>query len=81
MLRFPLCAFALFAAGVPAAHAYLDPGTGSILLQSLLATIAAAMAFVGLGWQRVKAFFASLFSSRTPGAPKAHQDGDDRPDR
>jgi len=48
-----------------AAHAYLDPGTGSILVQSLLAGIAGAVAVIGLYWQRVKAFFANrLRSSR-----------------
>ena len=39
-----------------AAHAYLDPGTGSILVQSLLAGIAGAAAVVSLYWQRIKAF-------------------------
>ena len=42
-----------------AAHAYLDPGTGSILVQSLLAGIAGAVAVVSLYWQRVKAFFVN----------------------
>lgn len=46
-----------------AAHAYLDPGTGSILVQSLLAGIAGAVAVVSLYWQRVKAFFANLRKS------------------
>jgi hypothetical protein len=43
-----------------AAHAYLDPGTGSILVQSLLAGIAGAAAVISLYWQRVKAFFVNL---------------------
>lgn len=43
-----------------AAHAYLDPGTGSILVQSLLAGIAGAVAVVSLYWQRLKAFFTNL---------------------
>lgn len=46
-----------------AAHAYLDPGTGSILVQSLLAGIAGAVAVIGLYWQRVKAFFVNLRKS------------------
>ena len=41
-----------------AAHAYLDPGTGSILVQSLLAGIAGAAAVFSLYWRRVKDFFA-----------------------
>jgi len=43
-----------------AAHAYLDPGTGSILLQSLLAGVAGAVAVVSLYWQRVKRFFINF---------------------
>lgn len=46
------------------AHAYLDPGTGSIILQGLLAGIAAAMAAAGLYWARLKNFFSSLFSAK-----------------
>lgn len=46
-----------------AANAYLDPGTGSILVQSLLAGIAGAAAVLSLYWQRVKAFFANLRKS------------------
>ena len=42
-----------------AAHAYLDPGTGSILVQSLLAGIAGAAAVISLYWQRLKAFFVN----------------------
>jgi hypothetical protein len=46
-----------------AANAYLDPGTGSILVQSLLAGIAGAAAVVSLYWQRVKRFFVNLRKS------------------
>lgn len=59
------------------AYAYLDPGTGSIILQSLLAGIATAAALGGMYWQRLKAFFSSLFSTRksTDSNPEA---GDDK---
>ena len=43
-----------------AASAYLDPTTGSILLQGLLAGIAGAMVVGRLFWTRVKAFFRKL---------------------
>ena len=39
------------------AHAYLDPATGSILLQGLIAGVAGALVVVRLYWARVKAFF------------------------
>ena len=51
-----------------AAHAYLDPGTGSILVQSLLAGIAGAAAVVSLYWQRIKAFFTNMRKQ----SPDAH---------
>ena len=39
-------------------YAYLDPGTGSIILQSILAGIAVAMGMLRLYWYRLKAFFS-----------------------
>ena len=44
------------------AFAYLDPGTGSIILQGIIATVAGALVAGRLYWQRVKAFFAGLVS-------------------
>lgn len=44
----------------PPSHAYLDPGTGSIILQGLLASIAVALGVLRLYWQRCKAFLLSL---------------------
>lgn len=41
------------------AHAYIDPGVGSILLQSLIAFIAAASVALGHYWHRIKSFFKS----------------------
>ena len=42
----------------PIAWAYLDPGTGSILIQGLLAAIAGAAFTLRIYWERVKAFFS-----------------------
>ena len=39
------------------AYAYLDPGTGSMLLQGLIAGLAAIISFLSIYWQKVKAFF------------------------
>jgi len=44
------------------AFAYLDPGTGSIILQGIIATVAGMLVAGRLYWQRVKAFFAGLVS-------------------
>lgn len=39
-------------------YAYLDPGTGSIILQSILAGVAVAIGVLRLYWYRLKAFFS-----------------------
>ena len=39
------------------AYAYLEPGTGSMLLQALIAGLAAIIASLSIYWQKVKAFF------------------------
>ncbi|MCY4426149.1 MAG: hypothetical protein OXC05_03845 [Halieaceae bacterium] len=44
--------------GSTSAHAYLDPGTGSLLLQGLLAAIASVSYALKLHWQRVKAYLS-----------------------
>ncbi len=39
------------------AHAYLDPGTGSMLLQLLLGGLVGLLTILKLYWHRIKAFF------------------------
>jgi hypothetical protein len=41
----------------PPAHAYLDPGTGSYIIQVALAAFVGAAFAVRLFWGRIKAFF------------------------
>jgi hypothetical protein len=41
------------------AYAYLDPGTGSILLQGLIAAVAGVLATGGIYWNKIKNFFSS----------------------
>ncbi len=36
------------------AYAYLDPGTGSILIQGLIGAVAAGLAFFKFYWHRLK---------------------------
>ena len=42
------------------AHAYLDPGTGSMLVQSLLAAVAAALVFGRNAWRSLTGAFKRL---------------------
>jgi len=39
------------------AHAYLDPGTGSILIQMLLGGVAGGIVIAKLYWHRLTSFF------------------------
>ncbi len=57
------------------AHAYIDPGVGSILLQSLVAFIAAASVTVGHFWDRIKSFFKP--SNRTSKTAEGHIESSD----
>ena len=55
-LRF-LCLIVGLISYTSPAYAYLDPGTGSMLLQGLIAGLAAIISFLSIYWQKVKAFF------------------------
>jgi hypothetical protein len=60
-----LPALVVLAALAPgAAHAYIDPGTGSLLLQGILGAIAAGMVAISFYWQRLKDFVSGR--SRRP---------------
>jgi len=50
--------FTLVAISIQSSHAYLDPGTGSILIQSLIAATAAAAIVIKTYWYRIKGFFS-----------------------
>ena len=46
------------------AHAYLDPGTGSIILQAILGAIAAGLSYCAFYWNKVKNFFKKIFKKK-----------------
>lgn len=50
--------------------AYLDPGTGSMIVQLLLGGVAGALMIGKLYWQKVK----GLFGRHRPGHPAENQD-------
>ena len=51
--------FFLFLFNVDSAHAYLDPGTGSILIQGLIAAIAGGLYTLKIYWHKIKMFLSS----------------------
>lgn len=54
-----LLAAVFFVVASPA-YAYLDPGTGSMILQGLIGGIAAGAAVISIYFQKIKAFFQKL---------------------
>ena len=56
-LKFLFLIFSLISYTSPA-YAYLDPGTGSMLVQGLIGGVAVVMSFLSIYWQKVKAFFS-----------------------
>lgn len=56
------------------AAAYLDPGTGSLILQGIIGTVVGALVAVKLYWARIKRWFAG------PSETEGREDGtaDDR---
>ena len=59
-------------AGVSDAAAYLDPGTGSIIFQSIIAVVATGLAVFATAWKNFVNFFKGLFTSNI----KKHSDKD-----
>jgi hypothetical protein len=55
-----LAVVALVAVSKPA-FAYLDPGTGSYILQMVLAGVLGGLVAIGVFWRRVWAFVRRLF--------------------
>ena len=50
---------------VSKAHAYLDPGTGSIILQAILGFVAAAAATVSIYWGKFKSIINKVLKRDT----------------
>jgi hypothetical protein len=51
------CIILVFCILAPVAHAYLDPGSGSMMLQLLLAGLAGVVVAIKVFWRRILVFF------------------------
>lgn len=69
------CLFALLALPT-VAHAYIDPGTGSLILQMLIAGFLGAAYAIKRHWLIIRAYFTQLFSRSKPVLPDAEQKND-----
>lgn len=45
-------------------NAYLDPGSGSFILQLILASLMGALFMLGIYWKKVKAYFKNLIKKK-----------------
>jgi len=63
-LAIGVTAAALLPASYDSAFANLDPGTGSIILQSLIAGIIGSLAFARMYWTRLKDVVRRTFGNR-----------------
>lgn len=62
------------------AHAYLDPGTGSILIQGLIVAVATCLMVGRTYWSRLKGFYKKYFQANSSqktveGDPERSGDG------
>jgi len=46
------------------AHAYLDAGTGSLIIQAVIGTIAGGLVAIRIYWQKIKDFFGRSASEQ-----------------
>ena len=46
------------------AYAYIDPGTGSFILQAIIGMIAAIGAYITLYWRKFKNFLNKIFKTK-----------------
>ena len=46
-------------------HGYIDPGTGSLIIQALIAGLLGGLYLLKVFWSKVKGFFSKLFSKFT----------------
>ena len=56
------------------AYAYLDPGTGSFIIQMIIGGLLGLAVTIGLFWNRVKVWFMNIFSGES--VPESEEDNE-----
>lgn len=65
MIKNSIFLFIVYFAFQGNAHAYLDPGTGSIILQGIIAAIALVGSYLSFYWKKVKDFFKKFSKKKS----------------
>jgi hypothetical protein len=53
------------------AYAYLDPGTGTLIVQSIIGAVAAALVAMKVYWYQIKSFFSKSKTEQEKGVPES----------
>ena len=69
----PLAAFAAFTLSPKLAFAYIDPGTGSMLIQAIIGAVAVGAITGKLYWYKLKTWFS--FKQPEKAAPEIEKEG------
>ncbi len=70
-----MTAVALVVCAAEPAYAYLDPGTGNIILQAVLATVAGALVSLKLYGQKILILFKRMFAKNSESSPASESEG------
>lgn len=62
-LQRPIVPFAICLLFSQPSYAYLDPGTGSLILQMLIASVVAVLLYIKFYWGKVKQFVIDCWKS------------------
>jgi hypothetical protein len=68
-------------AGVSEAAAYLDPGTGSIIFQSIVAVAATGLAMLATAWKNITGFFVVFLAACSTATSRNNPTRNDRRSR
>ena len=55
-------------------YAYLDPGTGSIILQAIIGFLAASVTAISIYWSKFKSLISKIFNKREREKDKSNSD-------
>tara|TARA_B100000941_G_C28163983_1_gene378755 strand:- start:333 stop:539 length:207 start_codon:yes stop_codon:yes gene_type:complete len=65
MIKISITLISLYFAQTTSSFAYLDPGTGSIILQAIIAVIALIGSYMSFYWKKVKDFFKKFTKKKS----------------
>lgn len=54
-------------------HAYLDPGTGSFMIQIIIGSVLGSLYFIKVYWAKLTEFITSFFKRDTDGKKKTNK--------